>query len=220
AGGAALAVDNTFASPLVCRPLEWGADIVIESVSKSVNGHSDVMLGAVCVPEANWPELPRVVSTWGLAGGPFDCWLALRGLATLQLRTDAACANVQRAAEFLAVHGRAAQVRYPGLATHPDHALAQRQFGQAFGAVVTFDVAGGAQNAERFIAAVADDIPFCPSLGELSTTLSHPASTSHRALSPEQRQRLGISANTIRLSVGVESPEHIQAALERGLSAC
>jgi cystathionine beta-lyase/cystathionine gamma-synthase len=217
--GAKLVIDNTFASPIICRPLEHGADLVIESLSKSMSGHSDVMLGAICGRAADWEHVPAMVSIWGLASSPFDCWLANRGLATLHLRAKAASSNALAVAGFLLQQKPAvSNVRYPGLATHVDHATARAQFGDHCGAMVTFDLAGGLPAAEQFIAAIADDIPFCPSLGEVSTTLSHPASTSHRALSAEEQVELGINGGTIRLSVGTESPEHIISALKRGLS--
>lgn len=219
---ARLVIDNTFASPIVCRPLEHGADIVVESISKSINGHSDVMLGAVCGKAADWEDVPRMISIWGLASSPFDCWLAARGLATLHLRAKAACAGALAVAEFLVEQfSQVANVRYPGLTTHPDHELSVRQFGgDFFGAIVTFDLLGELPAAQKFIAAIADEIPFCPSLGELSTTLSHPPSTSHRNQTPQEQAALGITGGTIRLSVGTESAGFIIDALAKALGSC
>jgi cystathionine beta-lyase/cystathionine gamma-synthase len=217
AGGAQLVIDNTFASPAVCRPLELGADWVVESLTKIMNGHSDVLLGAICGRAAAWQRIPRTLSVWGLASSPFDCWLAARGLGTLALRVERACENAMSAARFLAVRGEIERVDYPGLPTHVDHALAVRQFGHHFGTIVTFSLRGGLDAARTFIRA-AQQIPFCPSLGELSTTLSHPASTSHRALAPERRVALGITDGTIRLSVGIESAEQVRGALEQALA--
>ncbi|MFO0897481.1 MAG: aminotransferase class I/II-fold pyridoxal phosphate-dependent enzyme [Pirellulales bacterium] len=217
--GARLLVDNTFASPLVCRPLELGAALVHESLTKIMNGHSDVLLGLLAGRQDAWERVPGVLSTWGWTAAPFDCWLAARGLATLHLRAERASANALHAAERLRGRPEIAGVDYPGLPEHPDHALAARQFGGRFGSMVTFHLAGGRAAADRFLAG-AKQIPFCPSLGELHTTLSHPASTSHRALSPEGRAKLGISEGTIRLSVGTESPEFVWSALEEGLAAC
>jgi cystathionine beta-lyase/cystathionine gamma-synthase len=214
---AALLIDNTFASPIVCRPLALGADLVMESLTKVLNGHSDVMLGFLGGREAMWERVPQVISTWGLASSPFDCWLAQRGLATAHLRIERACHNALAAAEFLKSQApRVAAVHYPGLANHPHHAVAQRQFGGLFGTIVTFDLAGGRRAADAFIAN-ANQIPFCPSLGEVSTTLSHPETTSHRALTTEQRAALGITGGTIRLSVGTESADFIREALMEGL---
>jgi cystathionine beta-lyase/cystathionine gamma-synthase len=213
-----LVVDNTFASPIVCRPLEYGAELVVESLSKSMNGHSDVMLGAVCGYERDWANVSKMISIWGLASSPWDCWLAQRGLATLAVRAQTAAATALAVAEALTELAGVANVRYPGLSSHPDHKLAAQQFGDLFGSMVTFDLAGGLVAAKRFITAVSDTIPFCPSLGEVSTTLSHPASTSHRNQSPEAQANLGITGGTIRLSVGLESPEFILSALRQAIT--
>ena len=215
--GARLLVDNTFASPVLCRPMELGADLVVESLTKIMSGHSDVLLGLLCGRDDCWSRVPLVLSAWGLSSSPFDCWLAARGLGTLALRIERAAANALAAAGFLSTQGNVSLVHYPGLPAHPDHELAQRQLSGRFGHVVTFNLTGGRPAAERFIAS-ARRIPFCPSLGDLSTTLSHPASTSHRALSPESREALGISEGTIRLSVGIESAEAVIEALKEGLA--
>ena len=217
-GRAALLIDNTFASPILCQPLGLGADLVMESLTKTMNGHSDVILGLLAGREAVWSRVPQVVSTWGLASSPFDCWLAERGLATAHLRIERACQNALGAAELLADRKQQVDhVHYPGLANHPQHALARQQFGERFGTIVTFTLAGGRPAADAFIAA-AKQIPFCPSLGELSTTLSHPETTSHRGMTSAERAALGITGGTIRLSVGTESPEFIRDALNEGLS--
>lgn len=215
---ALLLVDNTFASPIVCRPLELGADLVMESLTKIVNGHSDVLLGLLCGREAHWQRVPHVVTTWGLSASPFDCWLAARGLATLALRAARAGDNARLVADKLAADRRVARVIFPGLADHPDHELAKRQFAAQYGAMITLILPGGTAAAARFISH-AKRIPFAPSLGDLATTLSHPESTSHRGLSDQERTALGIDGGMLRLSVGVESPETILDALEEGLSA-
>ncbi|HUY35516.1 MAG TPA: aminotransferase class I/II-fold pyridoxal phosphate-dependent enzyme [Pirellulales bacterium] len=217
AQGARLLVDNTFASPILCRPLQLGADLVVESLTKIMSGHSDVLLGLLCGRDDCWGRVPLVLSAWGLSSSPFDCWLAARGLGTLALRIERAAANALAAARFLATRGQVNRVHYPGLPAHPDHHLARRQLGGRFGHMVTFTLAGGRPAAQRFIAA-ARRIAFCPSLGDLSTTLSHPASTSHRALSPESREAQGIDEGTIRLSVGIESAEAVLEALGEGLA--
>jgi cystathionine beta-lyase/cystathionine gamma-synthase len=212
-----LLIDNTFASPILCRPLELGADMVMESLTKTLNGHSDVILGFLGGREDVWDRVPAVISTWGLVSSPLDCWLAARGLATAHLRIGRACENALGAAKYLQSQSKVAAVHYPGLPEHPQHALARRQFGERFGTIVTFRLAGGRAAADGFIEA-AKRIPFCPSLGELSTTLSHPETTSHRGLSAEQRAQLGIDGGTIRLSVGTESSEFIREALAEGLA--
>ena len=215
-GGAKLLVDNTFATPMLCRPLELGADFVLESVSKVMNGHSDVMLGLLCGRTKDWDRVPLVSSAWGLASSPFDCWLAYRGMMTMHLRMERASENAAKAAEFLTTQSNVEQVDYPGLPNHPQHELAQKQFSNRYGAMVTFRLRGGSEAAESFIRG-AKRIPFCPSLGDVSTTLSHPESTSHRGLTAEDRESLGITGGTIRLSVGIESPEFVIEAIEEGM---
>ncbi|HEY1599786.1 MAG TPA: aminotransferase class I/II-fold pyridoxal phosphate-dependent enzyme [Pirellulales bacterium] len=217
AAGARLLVDNTFASPAVCRPLALGADLVMESLTKIMSGHSDVCLGLLCGSEACWQRVPEVLSIWGLASSPFDCWIAGRGLGTMALRVERATANALAAAHYLVAQPQIEAVYYPGLSNHPDHAIAARQFAGTFGSIVTFTLAGGRVAADRFIRA-AQAIPFSPSLGDLSTTLSHPESTSHRGLTPAARQALGITGGTIRLSVGIESSEAVLRALAEGLA--
>jgi cystathionine beta-lyase/cystathionine gamma-synthase len=214
---AALLVDNTFASPVIFRPAQSGADLVMESLTKITSGHSDVVLGLLCGRAALWERVPAVMSTWGFAAAPFDCWLALRGVATLALRAARASENALPIASWLKAHPKIDHVQYPGLEDHPDHPLARQQFGERFGAMITFDLRGGRAAADSFIRA-ASRIPFCPSLGELDTTLSHPQSTSHRGLSETERAKLGITGGTIRLSVGIESTDYLLAALNDALS--
>ncbi len=213
-----LLVDNTFASPVVCRPLEHGADLVMESLTKIMNGHSDVLLGLLCGREAVWDRIPEVITTWGFSPAPLDCWLAARGIGTLALRAQRASASALAIAEQLAGDDRVDRTIYPGLAGHSEHAVAQQLFSEAFGSIVTFSLPGGRGAVERFIAA-ARDIPLSPSLGDLSTTLSHPATTSHRGLTDDQRADLEIDDSMLRLSVGIESLAGIQASLEDGLVA-
>jgi len=215
-----LLVDNTFASPILCRPMEFGADLVMESLTKTLNGHSDVILGFLGGREDVWERVPAVISTWGFSSGPFECWLAERGLMTAHLRIERACQNALAVAEFLRSQApNVAAVHYPGLKEHPRHALAEKQFGGLFGTIVTFRLAGERAAADAFIASAAERIPFCPSLGELSTTLSHPETTSHRGMTAQERAALGITGGTIRLSVGTESLEFIRDALDEALKA-
>ncbi len=216
--GARLLVDNTFASPVLCRPLELGADLVVESLTKIMNGHSDVLLGVLAGRSEAWERVPAVHTTWGMAASPYDCWLALRGMGTLALRVERACENALAVAQFLQGRPEVETVHYPGLPTSPYHALATKQFGARYGTIVSFRLKGGAQAAEAFISG-AQRIPFSPSLGDLSTTLSHPASTSHRLLTSQEQEALGIGGGTIRLSVGIESRAFVLAAVEEGLHA-
>lgn len=213
----ALLVDNTFASPIVCRPLEWGADLAMESMTKIMNGHSDAMLGLLCGRERHWERMHRALTTWGLAAAPFDCWLVDRGLGTLYLRVVAACRTAERLALALQSSPGVAAVHYPGLTGHPDHQLAKDLFASEngrplFGHMLAFELQGGLSAAERLISGL-QHIHFCPSLGELATTLSHPASTSHRGMTPSARRSLGIGDGLIRLSVGLESPEFLENEL-------
>lgn len=214
--GAELLIDNTFATPVLCRPLELGADWVMASASKILNGHSDVMLGFLAYRGDGAARIRTTLSTWGLASSPFECWLTARGLASVHLRVERACQNALEAARYLHSHPAVTAVHYPGLPQHPQHALASRQFGGRFGWMVTFHLAGGRAAAERFMHQ-ARQIPFCPSLGETCTTVSHPESTSHRGLSAAERAALGITGGTLRLSVGIESTNFVIQALEEGL---
>ena len=224
ARAARLLIDNTFASPVFCRPLDWGADLVVESMTKIMNGHSDVILGCLCGNSAVWDRVPETASTWGLFASPHSCWLAMRGMSTLDLRVKRAASTALELAERLAEHPALLEIRYPGLETARDRPLAEKQFAtddgvSGFGNMLTFRLAGDLGTVEKFIYAVSPDIPFCPSLGDLKTTLSHPESTSHRELAEAQREQLEIYPGTIRLSVGIEEASEISAHIERGLQA-
>jgi cystathionine gamma-synthase len=212
-----LVVDNTFATPFLVRPLELGANFVVESLTKMIGGHSDVTLGAVAGTGDFHQQMEPLVSTWGLASNPFDCWLAGRGLATLSLRMKAASANAAALADWLAVQPNVTRVVYPGRADHPDHELARRLLPRGFGNMLCFELAGDRDAVNRFMR-LATGIPFSPSLGHFTTTCSHPALTSHRYVSPAERKRQGITDGLIRLSVGVEDLEHIQKEMLRGLN--
>lgn len=213
-----LVVDNTFATPILCRPLEMGADLVMESLTKMIGGHSDVTLGLVCGNDPDLlPTLTTTISVWGLASNPFDCWLAERGLATLDLRMRVATANAAQLADWLAGQPEVASVAYPGRPDHPDHALAQTMLPQGCGNMLCFELAGGRDSVNRFLRQ-SPGIPFSPSLGHTTTTLSHPASTSHRHASPAEKKRQGITEGLIRLSVGVESLDLLKSAMSQGLA--
>jgi cystathionine beta-lyase/cystathionine gamma-synthase len=157
------------------------------------------------------------VSIWGLASNPFDCWLAERGLATLPLRMKAASANAAALADWLVRQPGVSRVVYPGRPDHPDHALAGRLLQGGYGNMLCFDLEGGRAAVNRFMR-LAAGIPFSPSLGNATTTLSHPATTSHRYVSPAERRRQGISDGLIRLSVGVEDLAQIQREMLKGLA--
>lgn len=217
--GCRLLVDNTFATPTLCRPLVLGADLVMESLTKMVGGHSDVTLGVLCGPagqEDLRQQLTQVTSIWGLAAPPFDCWLAERSLDTLALRVHAASANAAALATWLSSHHSVKQVVYPGLPHHPDHDLARTLLCPHFGNMLCFELHGGRDAVNRFLR-LARGIPFSPSLGNTTTTCSHPASTSHRYASPAEKKRQGIGDGLIRLSVGIEDLAHIQKEMAKGL---
>jgi cystathionine beta-lyase/cystathionine gamma-synthase len=215
--GCQLIVDNTFATPALTRPLDLGADIVMESLTKMIGGHSDVTLGVIAGKGDLLPAVSATSSIWGFSANPFDCWLAERGLATLPLRMRAACANAAALAEWLRGQPGVSQVIYPGLTDHPDHTLASRLLRGGHGNMLCFELAGGRDAVNRFIRQ-APGIPFSPSLGHTATTLSHPWTTSHRYTSPAMKKRQGITEGLIRLSVGVEELEGIQKAAACGLA--
>lgn len=214
--GCLLVVDNTFATPILARPLERGADFVVESLTKLIGGHSDVTLGATCGQGKEQASVGQVVTIWGLAANPFDCWLAERGLATLRLRLRAACANAQALADWLVTCKGVCRVVYPGRPDHPDHALASQVLDGAFGNMLCFELEGGRAAVNHFLRR-AKGIPFSPSLGDVTTTCSHPGATSHRYVNPADRKLQGISDGLIRLSVGVEELPEIQQEMARGL---
>ncbi|HUR54766.1 MAG TPA: aminotransferase class I/II-fold pyridoxal phosphate-dependent enzyme [Gemmataceae bacterium] len=218
ANGARLVVDNTFATPVLCRPLELGAHLVMESLTKMIGGHSDVILGFLCGCEAElFPTVSQIVTTWGLAAGPFDCWTAERGLQTLELRERAAVGNAMALADWLAGVPGVTRVVYPGRSDHPDHELAKRQFPIGCGNMLCFELAGGRDAVNRFMRS-APGIPFSPSLGHVTTTISYPAGTSHRYDSPAERAGQGITDGLIRVSVGCEPSDQIAGEMAKGLA--
>ncbi len=212
-----LLVDNTFATPALVKPLDLGADLVMESLTKMIGGHSDVTLGMVCGRIDLLQEVSQVVSIWGFAANPFDCWLTERGLSTLTVRMRAASANAAALADWLSTQPGVSRVVYPGRTDHPEHALAVRMLKGGFGNMLCFDLAGGREAVNRFMRK-ATGVPFSPSLGNTTTTCSHPWSTSHRYTSAAEKQRQGITEGLIRLSVGCEELEEIQREMAKGLS--
>lgn len=217
--GASLLVDNTFASPYLFRPLEHGADYVIHSATKYLSGHGDVLAGVVATSRANKERLFDLNKLTGGTLAPFEAWLALRGLKTLPLRLRQQCQNAQRVAEWLVTQPKISRVLYPGLPSHPQHVLAQKLFdGKGFGGVLSFEIAGADRTqAFRFMEALQLCLP-ATSLGDIYSLIVHPASSSHRTLSAEERARVGIPEGLVRLSTGIEDVEDILSDLEQALA--
>ena len=219
AAGARVAVDNTFLSPALQKPLSLGADYALHSTTKFLNGHSDVIAGAVIAADA---EEARTLRHWanvtGAIAAPFDSWLTLRGLRTLFARMAGQERNAMAIAERLVAHPAVARVHYPGLADHPDHALAARQQ-QGFGAMMSFELAGGEPAVRRFVRAVRV-FTLAESLGGVESLVAHPATMTHVDMGADARARAGIGDGLLRLSVGLEHVDDLLAGLEAGLSAC
>jgi cystathionine gamma-synthase len=217
--GALLAVDNTFATPRLWQPFAHGADIVIHSVTKLLAGHSDATLGWVAARNGDLAQRIRLAAvTWGLTPSPFDCWLAERGLHSFDLRFDRAQATAARLADSLARAPGIARVIYPTRPDHPDHNRAAGLFAGQGGNMLSLELSGGRAAANAFTRA-APEVAFAPTLGDVGTTLSHPASSSHRALTPAMRESLGISEGFFRISVGIEEPDLLEADLLRAAAA-
>jgi cystathionine beta-lyase/cystathionine gamma-synthase len=216
--GVQLLVDNTFASPYLYTPLAHGADYVIHSATKYIAGHGDVMAGIVVTTGDNRRKLYELNKLVGAVLGPFEAWLALRGLKTLPLRVRQQCANAARLAEWLAGHPKIAHVNYPGLVTHPGHDLARRLFGErGFGGVLSFDIVGADRAATfRFMEKLALCQP-ATTLGDIYTLVLHPATSSHRSLSATERAQVGIGEGLVRLSAGIEESADLIADLEQAL---
>jgi cystathionine beta-lyase/cystathionine gamma-synthase len=217
--GACFIVDNTFATPYHCRPFEHGAGLVVHSGTKYLGGHSDVTIGAVAGDRLAIDGVRARMAIFGASASPFDSWLTLRGIRTLALRMERASANALAIAEFLRQDAEGVErVYYPGLASHLDHVVAGRILERGFGAMVSFDLRGGELAASRFVRGLRR-IRLAPSLGDVATTISHPAKTSHRSLSEEARRAAGIGGGLIRLSAGIEHINDIVADLRLGLAA-
>jgi len=219
AAGAAVAVDNTFLSPALQRPIALGADYVIHSTTKYLNGHSDVIGGAVVAADpAEVEQLRAWANIVGSTGAPFDSWLTLRGLRTLFARMAQQQSNAMAIARHLERHPAVARVHYPGLPSHPSHAIAARQ--QAgFGAMLSFDLAGGVDAVRRFIDAVRL-FTLAESLGGVESLVAHPATMTHADMGAEARAVAGIGDGLLRLSVGLEAEADLIAGLDAGLAAC
>lgn len=218
--GAALLVDNTFATPCLVQPLKLGADVVIHSATKYLGGHGDVLGGVVITSEARRAEMFEVLKITGANLGPHEAWLVLRGIRTLPLRMRQHCENALAVAHWLENQSQVNRVLYPGLPSHPQHPLAQQLFGErGYGGMVAFELAGADQRRVfRFFEALRLCLP-ATTLGDVYTLVLYPAHSSHRALSPEERERIGIGEGLVRMSVGIEAVEDILDDLQQALDA-
>ncbi|MDA8205324.1 MAG: aminotransferase class I/II-fold pyridoxal phosphate-dependent enzyme [Thermaerobacter sp.] len=202
--GCKVLVDNTFATPYHARPLQWGADLVMHSVTKFIGGHSDLILG-VLVGSDKWVDrAASLINVMGVTPDPYASWLALRGARTLALRMERASENAMTLAAMLKNHAALVKVYYPGLTSHPDYAIARRILSRGFGAIFALHLKGGRRAVERFASGLKL-VPFVPSLGDVMTTISHPAVASHRELSAEEQETVGIDDGVVRVSVGIEN---------------
>lgn len=231
-----LAVDNTFMSPYNQRPIELGADIVMHSMTKFINGHSDVVMGALMMndremkpPKRMWTDpnfaapktlyarLKFLQNAIGATPGPFDCFLVLRGIKTLAVRMERHDANAMKIAEFLEGHPKVARVRYPGLASHPAYELARSQM-SGFGGMMTFFIKGGLEESRRFLEAVRL-FTLAESLGGVESLIEHPAIMTHASVPPDVRAQIGLTDNLIRISAGIENVEDLIRDLDQALGA-
>ncbi len=217
AAGALCVVDNTFLSPALQQPLTLGADVVVHSTTKYINGHSDIVGGAVV---ARTPEVAQQLDWWGnclgLTGAPFDSWLTLRGLRTLNARLRVHQENATALATLLDQHPSVEHVYYPGLASHPQHALATRQQ-SGYGAMLSFELAGGEDAVRAFLDGL-QHFTLAESLGGVESLVSHPASMTHAAMTPEARHAAGIADTLLRLSIGIEDIRDLVHDVEAGLA--
>jgi len=216
AKGAQVIVDNTFMSPYFQRPLELGADMVMHSTTKFLNGHSDGLGGViVCSTEAQAEELAFIQKASGGILSPFESWLILRGVKTLAVRMKQHDINGRAVAEYLSKHPKVAKVLYPGLVEHPQHELAKRQM-KGFGSMITFET-GSLENAEKMLARMKV-CALAESLGGVETLISHPASMTHAGIGAEGRAKIGLTDGMVRISVGIEDLDDIVADLEQALA--
>ena len=217
--GALLVVDNTFSTPMLTRPLELGADIVMHSATKYLNGHSDMIGGLAVVREDEdlAEDLWFLLNSAGAIQGPFDSFLALRGLKTLALRMKAHCENAAKLAQWLSNHRAVDRVIYPGLPDHPQHDLAMQQMSGLGGGIISIDVRGGLEKTRDFLERVSV-FSLAESLGGVESLINHPAIMTHASVPEEIRQRLGISDTLVRLSVGVEDVDDLIEDLNQALN--
>jgi cystathionine gamma-synthase/methionine-gamma-lyase len=216
--GAAFIVDNTFGTPLLIRPMELGANMVVHSATKYLGGHGDVLAGIAVSDERHYATLRMLSRAYGPVLGPFESYLTMRGIKTFPLRMERHCANACRVAQWLKEHPSIERVHFPGDSLHPDAAAVQRLFAPGlYGGMVSFEIRG-AHRAEifRFMERLKLVVR-ATSLGDVHSLILYPVMSSHREVAPEQRQRMGIRDNLVRLSVGIEAVEDILGDLEQAL---
>ena len=216
--GAIVTVDNTFLSPALQRPIEFGADLVVHSTTKYLNGHSDVVGGAVVASDQSvLEELAWWANCLGITGAPFDSFLTLRGVRTLHARMSVHCENAARVVDLLSNHDAVKRLYYPGLTSHPGHRVAASQQ-SGFGAMVSFELEGGIESVERFVNAL-QCFTLAESLGGVESLVAHPATMTHASMDQEARTHAGIDDSLLRLSVGIEHADDLVADLTVGLNA-
>ncbi|HEY7063719.1 MAG TPA: PLP-dependent transferase [Chloroflexota bacterium] len=217
ARGLLVCVDNTFTTPCLIQPLAHGADLVWHSTSKYFGGQSQVLGGIVAGPAELVARIRDTVTHLGVAGGAFDAWLASQGLATLALRVERACQNALVVAHHLEQQPAVARVHYPGLESHPRHALARRLYPHGYGGMLSFELAG--DEAARAFLGGLHLIEFIPSLADVTTTVTYPLATSHRGLPPDALAAMGVGPGLVRLSIGIEALEDVLAEIDGALAA-
>lgn len=216
--GVMICVDNTFASPYLQNPLDLGADLVIHSATKYINGHSDVVLGAVITNKPKLAEkLYFIQNASGGIPGPQDCFLTLRGIKTLHIRVERACKNAKKIARFLLSHPKVKNVYYPGFKTHPGHKIAKSQM-RDFGGMVSFDLVGDSFSDAKKVLSSTKLFTLAESLGGVESLIGHPASMTHGSIPKEERLKVGLTDSLIRLSVGIENVDDLIDDLEKAMN--
>ena len=214
--GAKLIVDNTVATPYLIRPLAAGADAVVHSATKFLAGHDDVVAGILTGDSDFIARARETAIRMGPSLSPFDAWLTVRGIKTFGLRIERTCSNALAVARYLREHSAVQNVYYPGLETHPQHEIVRRTMRGIGGGMVSFELRGGRGTVGKFLKNLKL-IRFAPTLGGVTTTISHPATTSHRALTPDQRREAGVTDSLLRLSIGIEELDDLMVELQRAL---
>ncbi|SHH16962.1 cystathionine gamma-synthase [Anaerosphaera aminiphila DSM 21120] len=217
--GLKLIVDNTFATPAICRPMDFGADIVVYSGTKYLNGHSDIICGVIASDEENIANIQKYATLYGSIISPFDAWILTRSMRTLELRMRQHSENALALAKYFEGHPKVERVYYPGLPSSEFYEVGKKQFNNGWcGGMVSADIKGGEKGASDFIAA-CETVKFVPSLAGVTTSISYPAKTSHRAYSPEELKHSGISMGQLRFSTGLENIEDIIREFDKAFEA-